>query len=531
MITAERFMSHPPLPLLSEQEMVDRVNQLAYPPTIYSRKWIYGLWYCGTSWQKAVYWGQYPSTFVKRVMAMVGSARLLHLCCGRCRIPGAVNVDNQLLPEVNVLADVEDLPFKRESFDVVLIDPPYSEADAQRYKQKRLLRASKVLQECHRVLMPGGYVFWLDERYPSYRRTNWKLVGLVGIVTGFERRTRVLSILMKRGANLQGDEGGKAMTVLQQPVPPPRAEPIDAPVPEQEIVYAYKDENGEVLFEVIRRGEGRNKTFVQRRPAGNGGYVFDLNGVRRVPYRLNELKGFRTIAVVEGEKDADRLWGLSKPIPATTASGGAAKGKWLPEYSTTLRDVGVERAVIFPDNDVVGRMHARRVARSLLRVGIQVKIVDLPDVAKKGDVSDWLDAGHTVSELLRLARCSKPITLANLGSEDELKKPDAASKGPSYPEVFRHYLNLNPAVVGKVMLNCPFHADDTPSFSLDLDKGVFYCHGGCSEPKGGGPIRFIRKWKKIREGVTMSVASAKSTAEKLSKPVTVQPRHLETRDA
>ncbi len=530
MITAERFMSHPPLPLLSEQEMVDRVNQLPYPPTIYSHKWIYGLWYCGTSWQKAVYWGQYPSTFVKRVMAMVGSARLLHLCCGRCRIPGAVNVDNQLLPEVDVLADVEDLPFKRESFDVVLIDPPYSEEDAQRYKQKRLLRASKVLQECHRVLMPGGYVFWLDERYPSYRRTTWKLVGLVGIVTGFERRTRALSILKKRGENLQGDEGGEDMTVLKQPVPPPRAEPIDAPVPEQEIVYAYKDENGEVLFEVIRRGEGRNKTFVQRRPDGNGRYVYNLDGVRRVPYRLNELKGQRAVVVVEGEKDCDNLWRLPTPIPATTNAGGAAKGKWPPEHSTVLRAIGVQRVAIVPDNDMVGKAHARRVARSLLRVGLQVKIVTLPGLPPKGDTSDWLAAGHSGKELLFLVRDSQWVTPAELGPDDEVRKLGAV-RGASHPEVFRHFLNLSPSMVGRVMLCCPFHPDDTPSFSLDLDQGQFYCHGSCSEPKGGGSIAFIKKWKRVKEGIVMSGASAKRIAERLSNPITVRPHHQERCDA
>ncbi len=167
-----------------------------YPPTVYSHNWIYGLWYCGTSWQKAIYYGQFPPTFVKRVVAgfPVDDFRLLHLCCGRCHINGAVNVDIKDLPEVDQIADVENLPFEENSFDVCLIDPPYSEEDASRYDVKRLINSRKTMSEAKRVLVPGGWLLWLDEKYPSYRRKEWELKGLIGIVTGFERRTRILSM-------------------------------------------------------------------------------------------------------------------------------------------------------------------------------------------------------------------------------------------------------------------------------------------------------------------------------------------------
>ena len=38
-------------------------------------------------------------------------------------------------------------------------------------------------------------------------------------------------------------------------------------------------------------------------------------------YRLNALTGYETAVVVEGEKDADRLWSLG--LPATCNAGGA----------------------------------------------------------------------------------------------------------------------------------------------------------------------------------------------------------------
>jgi SAM-dependent methyltransferase len=180
-----------------------RVNALnkKWPKTVVDKGWLYGVWYCGTGFQKQTYYGQYPLTFVRRIAAMFPTSdyRMLHLCSGSCYIEGATNVDiHKPTPEnhvrCDVVADVEDLPFKAGSFDVTLIDPPYSEEDASRYGVKRLIRPKKTVAEVRRVLAPGGWLLWLDEKYPSFRRQEWDLRGLVGIVTGEGRRTRILSM-------------------------------------------------------------------------------------------------------------------------------------------------------------------------------------------------------------------------------------------------------------------------------------------------------------------------------------------------
>lgn len=77
--------------------------------------------------------------------------------------------------------------------------------------------------------------------------------------------------------------------------------------------YDYRDENNTLLFQVIRFNP---KGFAQRRPDGNSGWVYNLNGVQRVLYCLPETLKAETVYIVEGEKDADRLWSLG--IPATT---------------------------------------------------------------------------------------------------------------------------------------------------------------------------------------------------------------------
>jgi hypothetical protein len=185
--------------MITPEEIVQRLNELKYPPTIWSHDWIYGLWYCGTAFQKSIYYGQFPMTFVKRITTafLPGEFDFLHACAGRCHIDGAINMDIHNLPEVDVVGNVESMEFADNSFDVCLIDPPYSEEDASRYKVKRLIKPKITMAEIKRVLRPGGWLLWLDERYPSYRRGEWELKGLIGIVTGAERRARVLSMFRK----------------------------------------------------------------------------------------------------------------------------------------------------------------------------------------------------------------------------------------------------------------------------------------------------------------------------------------------
>lgn len=175
------------------EALVERINRSRYGFTVLERGWIHGTWYTGTKFAASSYWGQFPGNLLARVQVMFPVERLLHLCSGHTYIAGAVNVDVMPTPAIDVRADVETLPFRDGSFAVALIDPPYSQEDAQRYGVKRLVSTGKVLSEARRVLVPGGYLIWLDERYPSYRRADWRLMGLIGVVTGFERRSRLLS--------------------------------------------------------------------------------------------------------------------------------------------------------------------------------------------------------------------------------------------------------------------------------------------------------------------------------------------------
>ncbi len=159
--------------------------------------------------------------------------------------------------------------------------------------------------------------------------------------------------------------------------------------------YRYEDAGGAHVFDVCRFSP---KEFRQRRADG----TWSMKGVRRVLYRLRELQG-RTIAyVTEGEKDADRLRAIG--LPGTTSPGGA--GKWRDAYADQLKAATVEHVVVLPDHDEPGRQHAEQVAASCHAAGLKVKIVTLPGLPAKGDVSDYLDAGHTKAELIALVKAA-----------------------------------------------------------------------------------------------------------------------------
>lgn len=186
----------------------DNLNQqlAQYPFTAVDKGWVYGVWYCGTSFTKSSMYGQHPPTYMKRLLELFPDCKVwLHAPSGSLphgEINGRVHHTVDLVSRADncpeFIGDVTKLPFANESIDIIETDPPYSEVDSKKYGLTKYPRY-KARDEFWRVLKKGGYLAWLDVRYPMYRRKDWKLIGLIGIVTGFERQTRILSIFEKLG--------------------------------------------------------------------------------------------------------------------------------------------------------------------------------------------------------------------------------------------------------------------------------------------------------------------------------------------
>ncbi|WP_313194529.1 AAA family ATPase [Shinella zoogloeoides] len=163
--------------------------------------------------------------------------------------------------------------------------------------------------------------------------------------------------------------------------------------------YDYTTPDGEILFQVLRYEHAvEPKTFLQRQPDGNGGWHSGRGSP--VLYRLHELAENvdDPVFIVEGEKDADRL--ASFGYLATTVPNGS----WPDDVSV----LAGRKVFVLADNDDAGDKKAEAAVVRLQGTAI-VKRVDLPGLPPKGDVSNWLDAGHSTEELEALSLAAAPI--------------------------------------------------------------------------------------------------------------------------
>ncbi|KAB2922653.1 MAG: DUF3631 domain-containing protein [Candidatus Contendobacter sp.] len=166
--------------------------------------------------------------------------------------------------------------------------------------------------------------------------------------------------------------------------------------------YPYTDACGKLFFEKIRY---EPKDFRIHHQDAGGAEVWRLpRGIEPPLYRLPAVQVAMArgepIYLVEGEKDADRL--AAAGLCATTNFDGAAgsqKPKWRDSYTAALAGADV---VLLPDNDEPGKAHMRHVAAALAGKAL-VRWLELPGLPAKGDVSDWLNAGHSIDELKQLA--------------------------------------------------------------------------------------------------------------------------------
>jgi putative DNA primase/helicase len=171
--------------------------------------------------------------------------------------------------------------------------------------------------------------------------------------------------------------------------------------------YDYQDADGKLVFQVVRM---EPKDFRQRQPNpaySEGGtekqWIYTTKGLPKLLYRLPQVIKAETVYVVEGEKDVHTLEALG--LTATCNVGGASKSptksKWLPAFNKFFKG---KHVVILPDQDEPGKLHGGAVARGVVPVAASVKMIDLPGGK---DVSDWVAAGGTATELAGLVQDAK----------------------------------------------------------------------------------------------------------------------------
>lgn len=162
---------------------------------------VVGTWILGNDYRvKSGFYGGYPATYLKRVKALFPDKKnVLHLFSGKVDVsivPGhTVDINPELKPDfVDDAQSLLDVPL--DYYDLLLIDPPYSVEDAERY-QTSMVKRNKVMKALERCAK-GTHIVVLDQVLWNYRKDKVSLEAVVGIVRSTNHRFRVMTIWSRR---------------------------------------------------------------------------------------------------------------------------------------------------------------------------------------------------------------------------------------------------------------------------------------------------------------------------------------------
>ena len=160
-------------------------------------------------------YGAYPGGFLERARALLGCSMdeaVLHVCSGMVRHypyrrgfgPNDKTLDLDPEGEPDFLQDARDpFPFYKDGdqefcWKAILIDPPYSEADAVHYRvgAEVFPKPGLLLKNAFDVLPVGGRVGILHYVVPT-PPPNAAFVACIAVMVGFNNRLRAYSVFEK----------------------------------------------------------------------------------------------------------------------------------------------------------------------------------------------------------------------------------------------------------------------------------------------------------------------------------------------
>jgi hypothetical protein len=148
--------------------------------------------------------------------------------------------------------------------------------------------------------------------------------------------------------------------------------------------HVYPAADPEYLKVIYKTPEGEKQARFYTLTDKNKGLYIDKRTARPVLFNQHSLKEpSGPVIYCEGEKDVDTLTALN--FIAVTAG---AVNDWRSEFAQSFKGIDV---VIIPDNDAPGKKHADMVRASLNGIAASVKILTLPGLPDKGDVSDYIE--------------------------------------------------------------------------------------------------------------------------------------------
>jgi len=182
------------------QRIDSYVERTGFPRSLFisEDRRICGTWVMGNSYKAtSKIYGSYPHGYLKRVRALFpDKENVLHLFSGKVNtklFPGKT-VDINPLNKPDYVDDAQTLErVPVEDFDLVLADPPYSVEDCNHY-QTTMIKRNVVMRVLGERLKLGAHVVWLDQVLPMYRKSAFRIDGLIGMVKSTNHRFRMVTI-------------------------------------------------------------------------------------------------------------------------------------------------------------------------------------------------------------------------------------------------------------------------------------------------------------------------------------------------
>lgn len=171
----------------------------SWPYVSPSGRWLYGTWEVGNDYRgTSTLYGAYPPRFLAKLMALfpdIAGGDVLHAFSGSLPAGPYVRLDLNAERGPDVVGNVYDarVLFGTRRFRLVIADPPYTVADAERYGTPAVNRrlATAALAE---ATTPGGYLAWLDTQWPMHRKDVWRAIGKIQVWGSTGHRLRGLSL-------------------------------------------------------------------------------------------------------------------------------------------------------------------------------------------------------------------------------------------------------------------------------------------------------------------------------------------------
>ena len=149
--------------------------------------------------RKPYYKGGFPLHLEKKLIRELGlnendKKKILHPFGGKAEFGIRVDINPEVKPDV--VGDAHNLPFENNKFELVILDPPYTDNLSKKLYQTSKIKYKKYTSEAVRVCKSGGFIavyHWVWT--PRLPKTKYHKI--IVVLPGQWHRARVCCVFQK----------------------------------------------------------------------------------------------------------------------------------------------------------------------------------------------------------------------------------------------------------------------------------------------------------------------------------------------